>query len=299
MIEVFAPAKINLSLHVTGQRADGYHLLDSLVTFGPMGDRLLVSDGNTLSLTVEGPEAAGVPADMNNLILKAAELISDGRGAAFTLQKFLPAASGIGGGSADAAAALRGLMALWQIGRDWRDETDALRAFAGQLDGLEQLGADVPMCLMNHPARVRGIGERLDWVPLGAIPAVLVNPRVEVSTPAVFKALASKNNAPMPDDIPRFSGIQDFVPWLAQQRNDLQAPAIALQPVIGEVLTRLEATEGAMLARMSGSGATCFAIYPDQNHARAAAEKLYRDHPRWWVAGGVLGDQFKRGLPVS
>lgn len=298
-IKVFAPAKVNLSLHVTGQRDDGYHLLDSLVTFGPMGDQLFITPGNTLSLTVEGPEARGVPADMSNLILKAADLIAEGRGAAFTLIKNLPAASGIGGGSADAAAALRGLLALWEIGADWQRVEDVPPDFADKLQGLEALGADVPMCLLNQPVRVRGIGEQLDRVALGAIPAVLVNPRVEVSTPAVFKALSSKDNPPMPEDLPPFTGVQDFVPWLAQQRNDLQPPAVALQPVIGTVLDRLGATQGCMLARMSGSGATCFAVYPDEDHARAGAEQLSTDHPDWWVAGGLLGDQFKRGAPQA
>lgn len=296
-IKVFAPAKINLSLHVTGQRSDGYHLLDSLVTFGPMGDWLYIQDGNTLSLTVEGPEAKGVPADMSNLVMKAADLLADGRGAAMTLHKYLPASSGIGGGSADAAAAVRGLMAHWRIGGDWQDVEDIPDDVAARISRLETLGADVPMCLLNRPARVRGIGEDIQPVPLGAIPAVLVNPRVEVSTPAVFRALSSKDNPPMPEALPRFGGVQDFVPWLAQQRNDLQTPAIALEPVIGSVLDRLEQTEGCMLARMSGSGATCFAIYPTEAQAKAAAEKLHADHQGWWVAGGILNDQFKRGLP--
>ncbi len=291
---VYAPAKINLTLHVTGQRPDGYHLLDSLVAFAPVHDRLDIIDGNTLSLTVEGPEAQGVPADMNNLVLKAAKLFAEGRGAAITLTKNLPPASGIGGGSADAAAAVRGLMMHWGLIQDLSDPKEADRV--GQK--LSRLGADIPMCLLNRPARVTGIGNEMEFVsPLGPIPAVLVNPRVEVSTPAVFRTLGTKNNPPMPAEMPKFTGVQDFVPWLADQRNDLQPSALQLAPEIGTVLDVLEAEPDCMLARMSGSGATCFAIFPDKESCYATTERLYRDHPNWWVAGGYLGDQFELSLP--
>lgn len=294
-VKVHAPAKINLSLHVTGQRADGYHLLDSLVAFAPVADRLIIQDGNTLSLTVEGPEAAGVPADMNNLVLRAAELLAKGRGAAITLEKNLPAASGIGGGSADAAAAIRGLIAHWQLGHLAEGTSDELEAVA---KAVLELGADIPMCLMSQPARVSGIGEEIVPVsPLGPIPVLLINPRVSVSTPAVFRALPRKDNPPMPAELPQFAGVQDFTAWLADQRNDLQAPAIGIAPAIADVLQALEASEGCMLARMSGSGATCFGIYPSREAIVEAGQRLTADHPGWWLAGGYLGDQSKLAMP--
>ncbi|GGE54099.1 4-(cytidine 5'-diphospho)-2-C-methyl-D-erythritol kinase [Actibacterium pelagium] len=293
-VSVLAPAKVNLSLHVTGQRDDGYHLLDSLVAFAPVHDRLDISHGNTLSLTVEGPEGAGVPADMDNLVLKAAAMFADDRGAAITLTKNLPSASGIGGGSADAAAIVRGLMVFWGLAKDWDDPE--LADAVGQK--LAALGADIPMCLLNRPARVSGIGDEIEYIsPLGPIPAILINPRVEVSTPAVFRALKSKTNPPMPETLPAFKGVQDFVPWLTDQRNDLQEPALALAPEIGKVLNALEAEPDCMLARMSGSGATCFGIFPNKDSCYAATERLYTDHPDWWVAGGFLGDQFELSLP--
>lgn len=265
-VEAFAPAKINLTLHVTGRRADGYHLLDSLVVFADAGDRLRLDPDGELSLTVTGPMAAGVPSDGGNLILKAAQLAGAQRGA-FTLEKNLPAAAGIGGGSSDAAAALR-----------------ALGAADADADALS-LGADVPVCLLARAARMTGIGEGLQPLDgLPELPAVLVNPRLEISTPAVFKALARRDNPPM-GDIPAGLALPEFCRWLAAQRNDLEAPARALQPEIAEVLTALS---GAVLARMSGSGATCFGIYPSRAAAEAAAAQLSAEHPGWWVQAVTL-----------
>lgn len=290
-IEGFAPAKINLTLHVTGQRADGYHLLDSLVTFAPVGDRLSVAPADELSLGVTGPEAAGVPEDGSNLVLRAARLLAEKqdirRGARITLEKCLPAASGIGGGSSDAAAALRLLARLWGL-----DPLPPPQSFA-------PLGADVPMCLAPVPQRVGGIGEELHPVTLPPLPALLVNPRIEVATPAVFRALASKTNPPMPDSLPAFAGAGECIDWLAAQRNDLQAPAIALAPVIAELLVRLGALPGCRLARMSGSGATCFALFETPVAAEAAAERLRATHPGWWIAAGTLGDQTQKAQPAS
>ncbi len=298
-VNVFAPAKINLTLHVTGQRDDGYHFIDSLVTFGPMGDQIVLQDGNTLWLTVEGPEAAGVPADMDNIALRAAMQVAGARGAAMTLHKNLPVASGIGGGSADAAAAFRGMMVLGEIGDSPADglwaSPDVL--LETQARGLLVLGADVPMCLFSRPCRVRGIGEKIALVDLPDLPAVLVNPRVPVATPEVFCALAKRDNAPMPDVLPNFGDATALIDFLATCRNDLQQPAIEAVPEIGRVLDILDRTEGCKLARMTGSGATCFGLFADAQAARDAARRLFQEHPDWWVAGGLLGDQSARALP--
>ncbi len=297
-VEVFAPAKVNLTLHITGQRDDGYHLLDSLVVFAPVRDRLIIQDGNTLSLTVEGPEAAGVPADMNNLALRAAEISADGRGASLVLEKRLPAASGIGGGSADAAAAFRGMLVRREdlAAADWAMPDDAaLRPFA---EHILSLGADVPMCLLCKPCRARGIGEKLEFVTLPRLPALLVNPRVPVPTGAVFGGLKRRDNAPMPERLPDFAKAGALIDWLSEQRNDLQAPAIAAAPIIGEVLQVLAALPGCRLSRMSGSGATCFAIFDDIDSAQAAGKALHASHPEWWIAGGELGDQSELAMPT-
>lgn len=294
-VDVFAPAKINLTLHVTGQRADGYHLLDSLVTFASVGDRLEIVSGNALSLTVEGPEAAGVPADMDNLALRAAAMVQQD-GAALRLEKNLPPASGIGGGSADAAAAWRGMVCL----DDTR--TDALASASQDLLGqhlkdLTSLGADVPMCLACKPMRARGIGDQLDVVTLPTLYAVLVNPRRPLSTPSVFKALGSKTNPPMPDSIPEFADAAALIDWLGDMRNDLEPPALTVQPAIADVLDVLGAQDGCGLARMSGSGATCFGLFETEAAAKEAARRLYDTYPDWWVAGCVLADQFTAALP--
>jgi len=272
-IEAFAPAKVNLTLHVTGQRPDGYHLLDSLVVFADLGDRLRVEDGPGLRLTVEGPLAEGVPIDDGNSILQAARFLG-ADDLHFTLAKILPSAAGIGGGTSDAAAALRAV---------------------AQLRGLElppdvsPLGADVPVCLLGRAARMEGIGETVTPVEgLPGIFAVLANPGVAVSTPAVFKRLADKNNPPMPETLPRFATARDLAEWLATQRNDLEGPAIAEQPVIAEVLNALSGLPGQLLARMSGSGATCFALFETRAEAEAAARALQTQHPEWWVAPCAL-----------
>ena len=280
-IDVFAPAKVNLALHVTGQRADGYHLLDSLVAFSPVGDALTLCPAEALGLKVSGPEGAAVPEGPENLVLKAAALF--GSGAAVTLEKSLPAASGIGGGSSDAAAALRGMAAL--TGQPLPEAGAVLK-----------LGADVPMCLDPRPARTRGIGEDLTPVALPALPAVLVNPRVEVPTPSVFKALSCKDNPPLPE-IPTFGDADACIAWLSAQRNDLQAPAVAQAPVIAEVLAVLAALPGCKLARMSGSGATCFGLFGTEAEAAAAQAMLAARHPGWWSAHGSLGDQAQKAAP--
>jgi len=270
----FAPAKINLCLHVTGQRADGYHLLDSLVVFCGVGDRLHASPSEALSLSITGPFAADLPAGADNLVLRAARAF--GATASFTLEKNLPPASGIGGGSADAAAALRALQRI--TGTDGPDATAVLT-----------LGADLPVCLSSRPARMRGIG---DWLspspPLPAAHLVLVNPRIELSTPAVFRALAQRENPALPKRLPEWPDCASLGAWLAKQRNDLEAPAIATAPLIGTVLDRLQTLENALLARMSGSGATCFALFGSAHAAEAAALTLSAERPEWWVASGPV-----------
>lgn len=298
-VKVFAPAKINLTLHITGRRDDGYHLIDSLVAFAPVGDRLVIQAGNTLSLTVEGPEAAGVPADMNNLALKAAMMASQGAGAALTLTKFLPAASGIGGGSSDAAAAFRGMLAIGETGQTTADTIWAMPEIIVETHAraLLALGADVPMCLLPAPARVRGIGERIQHLQIPALPAVLVNPRVPVSTGEVFRNLVSRENPEMPAVLPAFGDAADLIDFLATCRNDLEGPALAIVPSIGDVLDCLAATDGCRLARMSGSGATCFGLYGTEDEAKDALRRIAAERPDWWLAGGVLGDQTALALP--
>lgn len=266
-----APAKVNLTLHVTGRRGDGYHLLDSLVAFADIGDRLTVTLDPVPSLRVTGPRAAGVPEGPENLVLRAAALI--GVPAAITLEKRLPAAAGIGGGSSDAAATLRALSRL-----GGRSVPEALA-----------LGADVPVCLVARAARMRGIGEEVTPVAdLPALDAVLVNPGVPVATPAVFARLARRDNPAMPDPLPSWPDAAAFIRWLATQRNDLEAPAAALCPEIGAVLGRLRTSDGCQLARMSGSGATCVGLYPDRVTAKAAAARIAAEHPGWWVAATRL-----------
>lgn len=292
-VDVFAPAKINLALHVTGQRADGYHLLDSLVAFADVGDHLLIQPGNTVSLTTEGAEAASVPADMNNLVMQVAGLFDDLAGASFLLTKNLPVSSGIGGGSADAAAAFRGLVQFLDIAGDVEDAT--LKPMA---DKLLALGADIPMCLLSSYAQVTGIGEKVR--PISSLPqldAVLVNPRRAVSTPTVFKAMKTRENPSLPDAFKAFDGADDFILWLAEQRNDLEEPAIRLEPAIARVKSALSADDTCHLARMSGSGATCFGLYGSAQDAKTAAESLADAHPDWWVRATRLGTQSDLALP--
>lgn len=267
----FAPAKVNLALHVTGRRDDGYHLLDSLVVFAGVGDWLEVQTADQLQLRVTGPRAAGVPDDHRNLVWQAAEFLAPGRGADITLEKHLPHAGGIGGGSADAACALIILADLWRVDVP---------------DDLAHLGADVPVCLHGSPVRMRGIGEVLDSVPpLPPMWIALVNAGVEVPTGAVFRTMERVNNASLPDCV--WNGFDGFIAWLSNTRNDMEAAAKTVSPVIDEVLDRLGATRGCALARMSGSGGTCFGLFANEADARAAAQEM---PDSWWAeAAPVLG----------
>ncbi|MFN4155919.1 MAG: 4-(cytidine 5'-diphospho)-2-C-methyl-D-erythritol kinase [Paracoccaceae bacterium] len=266
----FAPAKINLTLHVIGQRADGYHLLDSLVVFADVGDVVSVTASDRLGLTITGPQAAMLPAGEDNLVLRAARMM--GARAAITLEKRLPVASGIGGGSADAAATLR---ALARLGHGVLPADGDVLA----------LGADVPVCLRARAVRMQGVGERLTEVPpLPEAWLVLVNPGVAVSTPQVFRGLAHRDNAPMPDVVPPLPSVTALAGFLQAMRNDMEAPALALAPAIGAVSAALSAQPGCLLARMSGSGATCFGLFADASSAQAAALAVQAAQPEWWVA---------------
>jgi 4-diphosphocytidyl-2-C-methyl-D-erythritol kinase len=275
-VREFAPAKVNLALHVTGRRADGYHLLDSLVAFADVGDDVIAEPGRGLSLQVEGPMAPGLAGEGDNLVLRAGRLLAGQgtQGARLTLVKRLPVASGIGGGSSDAAAAVRALGRLWG---------------ATMPDGaaLTALGADVPVCMRARAARMRGIGEVIEPVALPPLDAVLVNPGVGVPTADVFRALASRDNPGLPA-LPDFADAGALVAYLRTCRNDLEAPAMAAAPVIGEVLAALRGS-GALLARMSGSGATCFGLFPGTGAAAKAAGRISAERPGWWVAATVLG----------
>lgn len=253
-----ARAKVNLTLHVTGRRADGMHLLDSVVAFADLGDVVTVGPGD--GLTVTGPFAAGVPTDGRNLIVRALALAGLRR--AVTLDKRLPHPGGIGGGSSDAATALR------------------LAAATLDPEALLTLGADLPVCVAGRASRMRGTGEIVTPLDLPPLDAVLVHPGLAVPTGAVFRALARADNpghAEMPGE--------DLQRWLAAQRNDLEAPAIRVAPNIADALAAIRGT-GAAVARMSGSGATCFGLYPDAEAARSAADALAR--PGWWVRTCVL-----------
>jgi 4-diphosphocytidyl-2-C-methyl-D-erythritol kinase len=277
-----APSKINLYLHVTGRRPDGYHLLDSLVVFAGAADRLTAEPADDLSLALTGPFAAGLAAEPDNLVLRAARALAGAAGIAprarLTLEKNLPVASGIGGGSADAAAALRVLSRLWNVALP----ADTLHAIA------TKLGADVPVCLASRPLRMRGIGELLSPAPeLPECGLLLVNPGEAVATPAVFRArsAAFSPEATLPTAWPDAARMAAD---LATIGNDLEAPARILCPAITDVIASIAATPDCRLARMSGSGATCFGLYPTPAEARSAAEILARTHLAWWCWGGDL-----------
>lgn len=272
----FAPAKVNLTLHVTGRRADGYHLLDSLVVFAGVGDDVQVAPSDKLSLRLEGPQANGLRTEDDNLILRAARFLNPDATAALTLTKRLPVASGIGGGSADAAAALRLLARFWDMPEPAPDQTLSL-------------GSDVPVCMNTYAQRLRGVGDILS--PVLALPPcdiVLVNPGVSVSTPAVFKNLAHPDNPPMPAILPDWSDAAALAGWLTSQRNDLTVPTTQLVPEIATVLAQLADTD-CLYSAMSGSGATCFALFPPDGYsAKAARARLCSSHPDWWSAHSKL-----------
>ena len=284
-------AKVNLTLRVVGRRVDGYHELESVVAFADCADRLSLAPGAALDLTMSGPLAQACGETSDNLVLKVAHLLGERvpglKIGSFTLDKVLPVAAGIGGGSADAAAALRLLAQLNGIALDDKR----------LLDVALQTGADVPVCLTSRACDMTGVGESLLALSLPIMPCVLVNPRVPVATRDVFAALGLRHGELLvgaADVIQatawpeKGASVEDWVEVLADSSNDLEAPATRLQPVIGEVIAALSAANGAWLARMSGSGATCFAIFENTAEAQRAAQKIQLDHPQWWVHAGVL-----------
>lgn len=283
-VSVLAPAKVNLTLHVTGRRDDGYHLLDSLVVFAGIHDRVTVEAADDLGLAVTGPYAdtlRGAVGD-DNIVLRAARALAEATGVAakarITLDKALPVAAGIGGGSADAAATLHGLCRLWGVALP-AAEMYALAA---------RLGADVPVCLRGRATLVSGVGETLaDAPPLPAAWLVLANPGVPLSTPAVFKARTGAFSPPAPlDEAPRDAAA--LASALARRRNDLTAAAITLAPDIGTTLAALGALPGCLLARMSGSGATCWGLFETEYAAASACRSLRTAHPTWWSEAAPL-----------
>lgn len=285
-------AKVNLTLRVVGRRVDGYHDLESVVAFADCADRLTLTPGPELSLQTIGPLASACGETSDNLVLKAARLlggkIPDLKAGTFVLEKVLPVAAGIGGGSADAAAALRLLARLNDIPLD--DERLREVALA--------TGADVPVCLLSRACDMTGVGDGLMPLSPPKMPCVMVNPCVPVATKDVFAALGLRNGqllvgvtdvvmqaSPWPEE---GGSLEEWVEALAAGVNDLEAPAMKIQPLIGEVLSALNATNGAWLSRMSGSGATCFAIYENTADAKRAADKISKEHPEWWVHAGTL-----------
>lgn len=282
-----APAKVNLSLHVLGRRADGYHDLESLVAFAGTADSVMLTPDAPLALSTAGPMAALAGPETDNLVLRAARCLA-GRVAglrlgAFHLVKRLPVAAGLGGGSADAAAALRLLARLNRL----PPAHPALR------EAARVTGADVSVCLVPRARMMRGLGDRLGPVlGLPSLPAVLVNPGVPVATPAVFKGLnlaaGEARDTPAHPAVGAGEGVEALIRRLAEARNDLEPPALAIAPVIGEALALLRRQAGCRLARMSGSGATVFAIFCDRDAARAAARTVGRERSGWWVRATVL-----------
>ena len=273
-----APGKINLWLKVVGRRADGYHLLDSLVAFTDLADEVEAEPAALLFLTVDGPMAPALSGEADNLVLKAAHLLAGRAGIApramLSLTKRIPVAAGLGGGSADAAAAIKALAELWRVALPAEEVFDI----------AARLGADVPMCLAGRTALVSGAGEKLAPAPpLPSCAVLLVNPGVALPTAEVFAARHGDFSPPPP--VPSWTDLAGFVAALAERGNDLTDPAIALRPVIAEVLGFLRQSEGARHVAMSGSGATCFALYGSEDHARRAAARVPRP---WWHHAGTL-----------
>lgn len=283
-ITITAPAKINLTLHVCGKRADNYHLLDSLVVFAGIGDRITVAAADKISLSITGPFGGALANEPDNLVLRAARLLaithSLKAGAAITLEKNLPVASGIGGGSADATATLIACGKLWNV--------DPLRLSDSEI--ASALGADVPVCLRGVPAYMSGIGEIIHPAP--ALPEawlVLVNPGEPLATKAVFGALNGRFSAAMGRHaFEKLEGASDLAKALKLYSNDLMAPARELLPAVGAVIETLEQTPGCLLARLSGSGPTCFGLFADAVTAYAAARNIAAQKPSWWSVAAPL-----------
>ena len=274
-----APAKLNLALHVTGQKEDGFHFLDMLVIFTAFGDSIQCAQTDQDAFHVDGPMAEGVPLDERNIVLKARDYIRSlypdyaCPPVSITLTKHLPSASGIGGGSADAAATLRALLKLWAL----PEERIKLEALA------QHIGADVPMCYVSKPLIARGIGEDIQSIdkPLPDFAIVLVNCGEEISTPLIFKTLTKKTYPPL-EALPDPQTLDALTEYLRTTRNDLTAPAMSLCANIACSLDALDKA-GARFSRMSGSGATCFGIFENHEDAQRAAITIQQQHADWWV----------------
>lgn len=283
VVEAFAPAKINLFLHVGEKRGDGFHELESLVAFADVGDTLTFVPSSTLTLSVGGPFGDGLVPENDNLILRAARALAEhvrvSDRAAISLTKVLPVASGIGGGSADAAATLRGLTRLWGLDLTWPE----LRVIAATI------GSDVPVCVESRPSWMEGRGDRV--TPAGALaqlPLVLVNPGIAVPTANVFRALRVRSGTANFDHATRLSEPRELLTFLKTTVNDLEGPARTIAPIIGQVLDELSRMPGADLWRMSGSGATCFALFEEVAAAEMAAIALSHSHPNWWIKAAKI-----------
>ena len=285
----FAPAKVNLALHVLGRRPDGYHRLDTLVAFpAEIGDRVEVEAGNGLALTLDGPFADDIPADGSNLAVRAAHRLADlarqrGRGdqgAEIRLTKRVPPASGIGGGSADAAATLRALNRLWDLGLP----------VARLAELTADLGADLPLCVASITRRAGGTGDEVIADPvMPEMGIVLVNPGLPLATAHVFAALDGADNAALTDPPSPGASRADWLGWLGSCRNDLEAPARRLIPAIDDCRAALAGLQDCRLVRMSGAGATCFGLFDDGAVAESAAGRLREIRPDWWIAAGSIG----------
>lgn len=284
-MRIVAPAKLNLFLHITGKRPDGYHLLESLAAFTSFGDVLEIAPANALSLEVSGPFAAAVEGGSeSNLVLRAAKALQEhagiSKGAHISLHKHIPVGAGLGGGSSDAAAALIALSSFWQLSLD----KAALHSISAPL------GSDIAVCLLRKPAWVTGAGEHVTPVSFsGTASVVMVNPRVPLLTADVYRQFRPGFTAPVAPP-PALRTFDALVRYLKPLGNVLETPAVALQPMIRDMLVVLAATEGCALARMSGSGATCFALYEDAASAKNAAHALRRAHAGWWIQESELSE---------
>ena len=281
----FAPAKINLALHVTGCRPDGYHEIDTLVMFADVGDVLTADADDILLLEVSGQFSGQVPRGTDNLVLAAAEALRSRTGATFgarlRLTKNLPAGAGIGGGSSDAAAALTLLNRIWKAGLD----------LPGLMEIGRAIGADVPMCMHAQSLRALGTGDLIrPWPNAPAVPIVIVWPARPVSTASVFAAIASSDNPPIPDrQVATVATLDELVALLACTRNDLTEAACAIEPSIGDVLATLRSRENCLISRMSGSGSACIGIFPNEADAESTASEIAAAYPDWWVKAATAG----------
>ncbi len=278
-LKLLAPVKVNLYLHVTGRRDDGYHLVDTLIAFGGFGDEVTVEPSDGISLTIDGPFSEDLPVDDANLVVRALTRLRHEtgvlQGAKVHLHKQIPLASGMGGGSSDAGAALLGAARLWKLPDG--PETDQT-----VMEVAKSLGADVPACVYRRPCYASGIGQDLLAAPImPRAGMVLINPGIKLSTPSVFRERRSGFTPDMADANATFDDVGALIQFLEERDNNLTNAAIRLAPAVEDVLYALNELPGCRLARMSGSGATCFALFDDLAAAEHAAAQL--DHPFWWV----------------